>query len=84
MSYTIEYAQAFSWKMLEKIPKNDLRMIMRAIEEKLTTEPLLFGKPLRHTLKGSRRLRVGDYRIVFSIKNTTVTISYIENRKTVY
>lgn len=84
MKYTVEYAKAFSWKMLEKIPKNDLRMILRAIEEKLTTEPLLFGKPLRHTLKGSRRLRIGDYRVIYTVKKTTVTISLIKNRSRVY
>ncbi len=84
MTYTIEYAKAFSWKNLEKIPKNDLRMIRNSIEQKLTTEPIAFGKPLRHTLKGSRRLRVGDYRIIYNVKKKTVTISLIANRSKVY
>ncbi len=84
MIYTIEYAKAFPWKVLEKIPKDDLQRIQNAIEQKLTKEPLLFGKPLRHSLKGSRRLRVGDYRVIYTIKKTTVTIALIGNRSTVY
>ncbi len=34
------------------------RDIQRAIEEKLTTAPEFFGKPLQFSLKGLRRMRV--------------------------
>ena len=58
--------------------------IKRAIESKLMTQPARFGKPLRGSLKGSWKLRVGDYRIIFSIKKQIVYIYGIVHRSTVY
>lgn len=49
-------------------------------------DPVGLGKPLRYSLKGHRRLRVSDYRIVYRIeaeKNTVVIIA-ITHRKDVY
>lgn len=49
-------------------------------------DPIGFGKPLRYSLKGHRRLRVSDYRIVYRIDpdaNTVVIVS-IKHRKDVY
>ena len=61
------------------------KRIKKVIEEKLTTKPELFGKPLRYSLLGFRSLRVGDYRIVFIIeKNREVFIVLIAHRKDVY
>ena len=42
--------------------------IKKAIEERLTLDPIGFGKPLRYSLKGHRRLRIGDYRVVYRIE----------------
>lgn len=55
-----------------------------AIRERLTTEPALYGKPLRATLKGYWKLRVGDYRVVFCISKNEVIIYAICHRKEVY
>lgn len=58
--------------------------IKSAIEEKLTSHPEVYGKPLRQSLKGYRKLRVGDYRIVFRIADTRVIIFAILHRSVVY
>lgn len=58
--------------------------IKRAIEERLTTEPALYGKPLRRSLKGYWKLRVSDYRVIFRIERNTVKILVIQHRSTVY
>ena len=58
--------------------------IQTAIEEKLTTYPAVYGKPLRRSLKGYRKLRVGDYRIVFRINGQKVLILAILHRSVVY
>ena len=55
-----------------------------AIEKRLTTEPNLYGKPLRRSLKGYRKLRVGDYRVIFRIEAKTVTVLVIQHRSVVY
>jgi len=60
--------------------------IKRGIEERLMTDPIGFGKPLRYSLKGHRRLRISDYRIVYRIEpaKSTVVIVAIKHRKEVY
>ncbi len=59
-------------------------LIKTAIEEKLRFDPIFFGKPLRYSLKGHRRLRVSDYRVVYRIENKTVIIIAIKHRKDIY
>lgn len=59
-------------------------LIKKAIEERLVRDPVSFGKPLRFSLKGHRRLRVSDYRIVYRIEEKTVVIIAIKHRKNVY
>ncbi len=58
--------------------------IKRAIEERLTAEPDLYGKPLRRSLKGYWKLRVSDYRIIFRIEKSTVKVLVIQHRSVVY
>ncbi|MBW2038358.1 MAG: type II toxin-antitoxin system RelE/ParE family toxin [Deltaproteobacteria bacterium] len=69
---------------LPKIDKKNRAMIKRAIEERLATRPELYGKPLRKTLKGYWKLRVGEYRIVYKISADDILILGIINRKDVY
>ncbi len=69
------------------VPKLDARsktMIKRAIEERLATRPELFGRPLRGSLKGYWKLRVGSYRIVFKLSEDKILVLSIVDRKTVY
>ena len=68
MSFTIEYADSFDPKSIRAIPLAMQNGIEEAIETKLTEDPVSFGKPLRYSLKGSRRLRVGDYRVIYVIR----------------
>ena len=69
---------------LPRLSVNNKQRIKKSIEEKLTTSPEIFGKPLRRSLKGHRRLRVGDYRVVYRIEEKTVKIFYIGHRSVVY
>ncbi len=58
--------------------------VKASIEQKLAVEPELFGIPLRRSLKGHRKLRVGDYRVVFRIEGKTVYVIAILHRSVVY
>jgi mRNA interferase RelE/StbE len=73
-------------KDLKKISKDIQYIIRRAIEEKLMTDPLKFGLPLRRSLKGLMKLRIGDYRVIYSIASKVVTVHVIKigHRKEVY
>jgi mRNA interferase RelE/StbE len=69
------------------IPLLDARLrtrIKNAIESRLATAPHLYGEPLRKTLRGYWKLRVGDYRVVFKIVGEEVWILGIIHRKKVY
>ncbi|MEK9207131.1 MAG: type II toxin-antitoxin system RelE/ParE family toxin [Patescibacteria group bacterium] len=58
--------------------------VRRAIETKLTTNPEVYGKPLRRSLRNYRKLRVGNYRIIFRIEGVFVKILVIKHRSEVY
>lgn len=58
--------------------------IRHAIEAKLSNSPEVFGIPLRNTLKGYRKLRVGDYRVIFRIESKFVKIFAIGHRSSIY
>jgi mRNA interferase RelE/StbE len=60
------------------------KRIKTAIEMRLLTAPHQYGEPLRKTLKGYWKLRVGDYRVVFKIMDQEVYILGIIHRKKVY
>jgi mRNA interferase RelE/StbE len=60
------------------------KRIKRAIEERLSISPHQYGEPLRKTLKGYWKLRVGDYRVVYKVEGNEVWIFAIINRKDVY
>jgi addiction module RelE/StbE family toxin len=69
---------------LLRIPQNIKEVIRRAIEERLTRDPFMVGEPLRHSLKGHRKLRVGDYRVIYRVQSSTIIIFKIGHRKDVY
>ena len=71
-------------KDIPKLDASTKKALRRAIEAKLATRPELYGLPLRATLKKYWKLRVGDYRIVYGIKNNKVYILIIAHRKDVY
>ena len=69
------------------IPKLDRKIrerIKKAIESRLTDAPHQYGEPLKRTLKGYWKLRVGDYRVVFKLSDTEVRIFGIIHRKDIY
>ena len=69
---------------ISRFSKSLKARIQKAIEDKLQASPEIFGKPLRHSLYGFRSLRVGEYRVVFLLKNDEVLILLIAHRKEVY
>ncbi len=71
----------------DDIPKlsNEWKEKVRiAIEKRLMTRPELYGKPLRRSLKGYRKLRVGYWRVIFKIGNNIVKILVIQHRSAAY
>jgi len=85
VSYRVEYLESVLNDDIPKLAKRARGQISRAIETRLTTYPIDVGKPLRYSLKGARRLRVGDYRVVYRVEPPdTVLVIKIGHRKDVY
>jgi mRNA-degrading endonuclease RelE of RelBE toxin-antitoxin system len=83
VKYQIHYLEEVVKKHIPSLCPYAKVLIKRAIEERLMIDPISFGKPLRYTLKGYRRLRVSDYRIVYRIETKTVIIVAIKHRRDV-
>lgn len=84
MTFTLHYHPALRDEDLPLIDRRNRERIRRAIEERLRTAPHDYGEPLRKSLKGYWKLRVGDYRVVFRVIESDVWILAIRHHKSVY
>jgi mRNA interferase RelE/StbE len=84
MPFKLLYHPAVRIEDLPLIDRRTKDRIRKAIEERLQTAPHEYGEPLRKSLKGYWKLRVGDYRIVFKVIKAEVWILGIRHRKSVY
>lgn len=83
--YIIEYDFDVREK-LKKFPKTIQQRILNAIESRLAIAPNEYGKSLQYNLKNHRRLRVGDYRIIYRVIEAKILVLIVEidHRKNVY
>ena len=84
MGYRLLYHPDVLKEDLTNVPVNIKTRIRKAIETRLLKDPILFGQPLRQSLKGHRKLRVGDWRIIYRVEHSNIVILKIGNRKDVY
>jgi mRNA interferase RelE/StbE len=82
--FEILYHPDVPGKDLPRIAASEKLRIRRAIEQKLAFFPHEFGAPLRHTLKGYRKLRVGDWRVIYKIHGRTITVLRVGHRREIY
>ena len=69
---------------IPKLDKTAKERVKISIEKKLAVAPLLYGIPLRNDLRALRKIRVGDYRILFLLEHKEVFIVAIGHRKDIY
>lgn len=84
MKYEIIYHQLVVKEDIVKLGTSDRSLIQKMINKKLTENPEVFGKPLRKSLKNHRKLRVGNFRVIFRIEGQTVKIFAILHRSIIY
>ena len=82
--WLVEYHEKVWIEDFPPIPNNWRLMIRAVIENRVMVAPELYGRPLRRPLVGLRKIRVGDYRIVFLIKAKKITVIIIGHRRDVY
>ena len=68
---------------MKKINKTDLKRLITKIEKELSKKPESYPV-LKGEFAGLRKLRVGDYRIIYAILNKEVLILRVGHRKEVY
>ena len=83
MSYQIEYHPEVK-KDIVSLPRNVKERLRKAIEGRLMQDPLHYGDPLRKSLAGYRKLRVGDYRIIYRLVSQKIVVLKIGHRREVY
>ena len=84
MTYKIAYHPLVFKEDKPRLPKSIQRQVERIIREKILNSPARFGLPLRQSLKGHRRIRAGDYRIIYRAIEDTIFVLKIGHRSTVY
>ena len=83
MSYSIHIKKSAA-KELARIPSNDRVRVIRAIDQ-LKDHPYS-GSPLKGEFRGIRRIRVGDYRVLYEVgvEELTILIVRVATREEVY
>ncbi|MFP3031859.1 MAG: type II toxin-antitoxin system RelE/ParE family toxin [Wolbachia sp.] len=86
MKYNIIYSEKVLERDFLTLPPTIRSRIRRAIDERLTIDPINLGKPLSGRLVGSKRLRVGNYRVIYKIDKLehTVIITEVGHRDSIY
>jgi len=67
-----------------KLNRDIRQRLAKAVQDRLSSHPESYGKPLRGDLAGYWTLRVGDYRVVYRIVKKEVWIYGIIDRRDVY
>jgi mRNA interferase RelE/StbE len=83
VNYSIQIKSSAA-KALAKIVRPDRLRIIAAIDQ-LQTTPMA-GSALKGEFSGLRRLRVGDYRVVYEVEHDVLTVLVVRigHRRSVY
>jgi mRNA interferase RelE/StbE len=82
LEYSIVYKKSVA-RDLKSIPNAEAKRILDQIEEMLSAHPDSYPV-LKGDFAGLRRIRIGDYRVIFSIIADEVLVLRIGHRKNVY
>jgi len=69
---------------IENLPENIKDRLREAIEKRLAADPVRAGRPLKQSLAGHRKMRVGDYRVIYRVQGDVTMVLKIGHRKDVY
>ena len=82
MAFDISYKKSVA-KDLAALGKAEARRILDKIENELPARAASYPA-LKGQFAGLRKLRVGDYRVIFAILDTQVLVLKIGHRKDIY
>ncbi|MBM3299137.1 MAG: type II toxin-antitoxin system RelE/ParE family toxin [Deltaproteobacteria bacterium] len=82
MAFSVQYKRSVD-KDLKKLDKADAKRVLDKVERELKKDPDA-GEPLKGKFSGLLRLRVGDYRVIYTRTKDGVLILAVSHRKDVY
>lgn len=82
MGYKITYHEDVK-EDLENLPKKEATRIVNKLEAVLSERPASFPQ-LKGKYAGLRKLRIGNYRVIFEIIGNEVIVLRIGHRKDIY
>jgi mRNA interferase RelE/StbE len=82
LAYSITFKASVS-KDLKRVGNQNTGRILDKIDQELALDPERFPA-LTGEFAGMRKLRVGDYRVIFVVLDDEVLVLRIQNRKDVY
>jgi mRNA interferase RelE/StbE len=82
LAYSIQYKRSVA-RDLKNLDKADAKRVLDRLEKELKNDPDA-GEQLKGKFAGLSRLRVGDYRVVYTRTKDGVLILLIAHRKDVY
>lgn len=82
MAFNINYKKSVE-RDLSRLDKADANRILNKVEEKLSVNPEDFPV-LKGEFSGLRKLRIGDYRVVFTVLDNDVLVLRIGHRREIH
>jgi mRNA interferase RelE/StbE len=82
--YQLFYHPAVIEEDLPSLDPPIRKRIQHVIENRLLLHPEQSSQPLKHTLSGLRKLRVGDWRVLLVVEKSEVWIVWVGHRKNIY
>jgi mRNA interferase RelE/StbE len=82
LAYNILYKKSVG-RDLKKLPKTVTSNLLDQIEQKLAYQPENYPR-LKGPFQGLRRLRVGEYRVIYTVLGQDVHVLRIAHRKDAY
>jgi mRNA interferase RelE/StbE len=82
LAYNVVYKKSVQ-RDIRKLPRAEIRQILNKIENRLMKDPKA-NPLLKGPFSGLRKLRIGDYRIIYAILGEDVVILRIGHRKEIY
>ena len=62
----------------KKINAHDQSIILKTLRKKLSLSPEKYDAPLRHNLKGFRKLKISDYRVIYKIEKEAIKVLVVK------
>jgi mRNA interferase RelE/StbE len=82
LAYNVRYKRSVE-KDLAGLDKREARRVLDRIERELATQPDRFPT-LKGEYEGLRKMRIGNYRVVYAVLGSDVLILRVGHRKDIY